>query len=54
MLVAMSLAGGFVTLPFAIRRRLRPDTGNPEIPYGVAIAMAGLLTLREPIINQFG
>lgn len=26
----------------------------PETPYGVAIALAGLLALREPIINQFG
>lgn len=26
----------------------------PEIPYGVAIAIAGLLVLREPILNQFG
>ncbi|MBC9034991.1 prepilin peptidase [Sphingomonas sp. JC676] len=26
----------------------------PEVPYGVAIAIAGLLVLREPILNQFG
>ena len=26
---------------------------SPETPYGVAIAAAGLLALREPIINQF-
>lgn len=26
----------------------------PETPYGVAIAIAGLLTIREPIFNHFG
>lgn len=26
----------------------------PEVPYGVAIALAALLVLREPILNQFG
>lgn len=26
----------------------------PEVPYGVAIAIAGLLVLREPLLNQFG
>jgi prepilin peptidase CpaA len=51
LLVAMSLAGGVVTAAMLVDRRL---TGRPiEVPYGVAIAVAGLLTLREPILNQF-
>jgi prepilin peptidase CpaA len=33
-------------------RRLRPREGALEVPYGVAIAFAGLLALREPILNQ--
>lgn len=56
MLVVMALAGGVVTLLMLIEHRwLRPrDTDGPvEVPYGVAIAIAGLLTLREPIFNQF-
>lgn len=55
MLVLMSLIGGGLTLLMVIDKRLRRDAGGPlEIPYGVAIAIAALLVLREPIFNQFG
>lgn len=58
MLVVMSIAGGVVTLAMLIdqlwRRRGGKDGGAIEVPYGVAIAAAGLLALREPILNQFG
>lgn len=54
MLVVMSLLGGALTLIFVVDRWIRRTRGTPvEIPYGVAIAIAGLLTLREPIFNQF-
>jgi len=54
MLVLMSLLGGALTLLMLAERRLRGRTGPPlEIPYGVAIALAALLILREPIFNQF-
>lgn len=59
MLVVMSLAGGVVTLAMLAERRWR-DRGSAggaasiEVPYGVAIAVAGLLAIREPILNQFG
>lgn len=52
LLVVMSLAGGAVTLLMMAERRLHEKPGVLEIPYGVAIAFAGLLALREPIINQ--
>ena len=52
LLMVMSLAGGAVTLLMMVERRLHGKTGQLEIPYGVAIAFAGLLALREPIINQ--
>ena len=52
LLMVMSIAGGVVTLIMMIERRLHGKTGQLEIPYGVAIAFAGLLALREPIINQ--
>lgn len=52
MLVVMSLVGGALTLVMLIEHRWRRREGPPEIPYGVAIAIAGLLSLREPIINQ--
>ena len=53
MLLVMSLAGGAITIVMLIEHRLRKTSGTPEIPYGVAIAFAGLLGLREPLLNQF-
>lgn len=52
LLMVMSVAGGAVTLLMMAERRMRPREGALEIPYGVAIALAGLLALREPILNQ--
>ena len=54
MLMTMSLLGGAVTVVMMIERRIKPGEGQIEVPYGVAIAAAGLLALREPILNQFG
>ena len=53
MLVLMSLLGGALTLLLVADKLLRKKKQLPEIPYGVAIAMAALLVIREPIINQF-
>ena len=55
MLVLMSLIGGALTILMVIDKKFRRTSGAPvEIPYGVAIAIAALLVLREPIFNQFG
>jgi prepilin peptidase CpaA len=48
LLVTMSLVGGAITILLLIERRKR----EIEVPYGVAIAIAGLLTLGEPVLNQ--
>lgn len=54
MLILMSLLGGALTLLLLGERYWRRERGVPlEIPYGVAIAMAALIVLREPIFNQF-
>ncbi|MDF7775030.1 prepilin peptidase [Sphingomonas sp. AOB5] len=54
MLVLMSLLGGVLTIVMVVEKWLRKN-GNPvEIPYGVAIAIATLIVIREPIINHFG
>jgi len=53
MLVVMSLAGGVLTLVMLAEHRLRKSQRTLEIPYGVAIAIAGLAALREPLLNQF-
>ncbi len=54
MIVLMSLLGGALTLLLVAEKHLRRHGRVLEIPYGVAIAIAGLLVLREPIINHFG
>lgn len=53
MLLVMSIAGGVLTLVMLAEQRWRRREGPLEIPYGVAIAFAALLALREPILNQF-
>ena len=54
MLILMSLIGGGLTLLMVAEKRLRRRGSMPlEIPYGVAIAIATLLVLREPLFNQF-
>jgi prepilin peptidase CpaA len=53
MIVLMSLIGGALTLLMVIEKAVRKHGRVLEIPYGVAIAIAGLIVLREPIINHF-
>lgn len=53
MLLVMAVAGGVLTLAFLVDRRVRRSTDPVEVPYGVAIAIAGLLSLGEPLLNQF-
>ncbi|GAA4765497.1 prepilin peptidase [Stakelama sediminis] len=53
MLVLMSLLGGALTLIMLIEKWLRKSKTVPEIPYGVAIVLASLIILREPIFNHF-
>lgn len=53
MLVLMSLAGGVLTLVMLADHHFRKSQRTLEIPYGVAIAIAGLAALREPLLNQF-
>ncbi|UVO49811.1 prepilin peptidase [Sphingomonas sp. SUN019] len=53
MLMIMSVIGGVLTLIMLIEHKFRRGKGVLEIPYGVAIAIAGLISLREPLLNQF-
>lgn len=53
MLMVMSVAGGIVTIAMMIERRIARNKNQIEVPYGVAIAVAGLLAIREPLLNQF-
>ena len=54
LLVAMSLAGGALTLAMWARHKLRRSSHTLEIPYGVAIAFGGLWLISERFLNQFG
>ncbi len=47
LLVLMALLGGVLTIAFAVSHRLARRTGRVEIPYGVAIAGAGLWVLAS-------
>lgn len=53
LILIMSIVGGLITLLMVVDHRLSKRSGNPEIPYGVAIAIAGLFALREPLLNHF-
>lgn len=52
-LVIMSIAGGLVTIVFLAIHRARRKDGRPKIPYGVAIAIGGLVILAQRFLNQF-
>jgi prepilin peptidase CpaA len=49
-----SLIGGAVTIVFLIIHKFRKQQGQARIPYGVAIALAGLLHTSELFFNHFG
>ena len=58
MMLLMSIAGGIVTVAMLVGHRLRrrkmgEEAPAIEVPYGVAIAIAALLILREPKFNPF-
>ena len=53
MLMVMSIIGGVLTLIMMFDHWRRHAPGQVETPYGVAIAMASILALGEPIFNHF-
>lgn len=53
MLLVMALAGGALTLALLVVHRVRRSKAALEIPYGVAIAFAGLWAVTERYLNQF-
>jgi len=53
MLLVMSMIGGLLTLIMMFDHWRRKAPGAVETPYGVAIAMASIIALGEPIFNHF-
>lgn len=49
LLIAMSLIGGVLTVFMIARQRVMKISGALEIPYGIAIALAGLWTIFRTI-----
>jgi prepilin peptidase CpaA len=53
LLIVMSIIGGVLTIFFLIRHKLAKLAGQPEIPYGVAISLAGFWAIYERYLNHF-
>ncbi len=53
MLTIMAVAGGILSAAMLIRMKLRRSDAAVEVPYGVAIAVAGLWALHQQYLNQF-
>jgi prepilin peptidase CpaA len=53
LLIIMSIAGGALTIIFLVRHKLAKLAGQPEIPYGVAISLAGFWAIYERYLNHF-
>jgi len=54
LIVIMALAGGVLTAAMLIRHKLQRAEHALEVPYGVAIAFAGLWLISERFLYQFG
>lgn len=52
-LTVMAFGGGILSAVMLIHMKLRPSDKPPEVPYGVAIAAAGLWALHQQYLNQF-
>lgn len=53
MLMVMAIGGGILSAVMLIHMKLRPSDKPVEVPYGVAIAAAGLWALHQQYLNQF-
>ncbi len=54
LLIVMSILGGLLTIIMLIRQKALKLPGKPEIPYGIAISIAGLSSIYERYLNHFG
>jgi prepilin peptidase CpaA len=52
-LFVMAIGGGMLSAVMLIHMKLRPSDKPVEVPYGVAIAAAGLWALHQQYFNQF-
>lgn len=52
-LILMAVAGGIVSVIALVHHKVTQRVGQPEVPYGVAIAIAALWVLGERYLNPF-
>jgi prepilin peptidase CpaA len=52
-LTVMALAGGVISAAMVVHKYIGKKTAQPEVPYGVAIAIGGLWALHQQYLNQF-
>ncbi|KTE31491.1 MULTISPECIES: A24 family peptidase [unclassified Sphingopyxis] len=52
-LMVMALAGAAVSAAMLVHQIITRPKDKPEVPYGVAIAAAGLWALHQQYLNQF-
>jgi prepilin peptidase CpaA len=52
-LLVMSILGGLLTLIVWVRHKWTKAEGAVEVPYGVAISIAGLWSIYERYLNHF-
>jgi prepilin peptidase CpaA len=52
-LTVMALAGGLISGIMVIQKYSGRGAPQPEVPYGVAIAIGGLWALHQQYLNQF-
>lgn len=52
-LTVMAIAGGLLSGAMLVHVKMRPSEKPVEVPYGVAIAAAGLWALHQHYLNQF-
>lgn len=52
-LTVMAVAGGILSAAMLVQSKMRPSDKAIEVPYGVAIAAAGLWALHQQYLNQF-
>lgn len=52
-LMIMAIAGGLISAIMLVASKLRKNQSLIEVPYGVAIAVAGLWVLYEQYFNHF-
>jgi prepilin peptidase CpaA len=53
MLTVMAIGGGILSAVMLIQLKMRRSDKPVEVPYGVAIAAAGLWALHQQYLNQF-